>query len=491
MADEKITILHMINVFKKEQGGIWYSNNNNGYDCCCRPDISSEIKSDVRRNFGVGYNEEILFVRDTSFWNDRNQGIVITDKALYCIPDNYKPGRKTVLRWDNIEFVEYKDSDLYFFGYGGDRDYSKINISFFLKDDSDVGSIGYKMAQLFTRMSQSIALARSEQVLNVTGNNSERIKKRDFYGRIFLCYALGDLPEVRRIVAELEEDLGILIPLSTGSITKEGVYRAIENSAVFVLFVSEASKDADYIRDYVTRANNTNKNILPILINKKKCASAPSDFKLRVKPYDYNSSEGRTRLVSQLSAILGVNLENGDESGSLIYVRTDMDADILRGGEKLESVQVGKECCLRLKKGVHKLEFVAASNSRMRSVISYEVKGEGTQHLSVSLREAYIKTGAEKAVEVARDVLLKAILSFTANLAVAMLCFTYCCVEDSQYRELTTNVFGTYHIWKTNWLWYILGIVFIVFVIRAFEKFLGLKAAYKQYGYMRSRKVRP
>ena len=45
--------------------------------------------------FGIGYNERILFVRDTSFWNSRNQGLALTDAGVYCIPDNDKMDEKS------------------------------------------------------------------------------------------------------------------------------------------------------------------------------------------------------------------------------------------------------------------------------------------------------------------------------------------------------------------------------------------------------------
>lgn len=38
---------------------------NNNSDCCIYP--KDDIKSQMRQNFGVNYNEQILFIRDTSF----------------------------------------------------------------------------------------------------------------------------------------------------------------------------------------------------------------------------------------------------------------------------------------------------------------------------------------------------------------------------------------------------------------------------------------
>ena len=75
----------------------------------------------------------------------------------------------------------------------------------------------------------------------------------------------------------------------------------------------------------------------------------------------------------------------------------------------------------------------------------------------------------------------KSFLIFAANLAVALLCFWYCYAKDYEYQELTTTVFGTYNVWRINWLWYIFGIAFIVFVIRTVDKLLDLRAAYKRY----------
>lgn len=313
-------------------------------------------------------------------------------------------------------------------------------------------------------------------------NYSVGFKKHGFEGKIFLCYALGDLPEVQRIVYDLEKELGIWIPLSAGAARYEGVCRVIEDATVFMLFISDALKNADYLKELIARANNTNKNILPIVINKRRFSSIPSEFMLRVKPYDYNDRDDRMKVISQLRAVLGINVENGDEFGSLVYVESDMYANVYRNGEKLETLQLGKECKIRLGKGVHKLEFVAVGNSELRSRVSYEVKSDdGVQRLFVSLHEVYVRNEKKKTVRTVREAVFKSFLIFAANLAVALLCFWYCYAQDYEYQELTTTVFGTYNVWRINWLWYIFGIAFIVFVIRAFKKYLGLKDVYKRY----------
>lgn len=55
------------------------------------PDIpKNDVAYYVRREFKIPYEEEILFVRDTSFGNNKNQGLVITDWGIRERPDNDK-----------------------------------------------------------------------------------------------------------------------------------------------------------------------------------------------------------------------------------------------------------------------------------------------------------------------------------------------------------------------------------------------------------------
>ena len=60
----------------------------NSTDLFIYPNIPSDVKHAICMNWGINLDEEILYVRDSSFWNDRNQGLVITDCGVICIPDN-------------------------------------------------------------------------------------------------------------------------------------------------------------------------------------------------------------------------------------------------------------------------------------------------------------------------------------------------------------------------------------------------------------------
>lgn len=145
----------IINLFKNSKY-LW-GNELNQSDCCISP-IPEDIKSNMRLNFGIGYNEKILFIRDTSFWNSRDQGLVLTDEGICCIPDNDKPTEKIILPWSAIQRVEYKDLVLYFWGYGDETDYCPIHISYFMKneDNEKARRIGSSLARLFTQMAQCV-----------------------------------------------------------------------------------------------------------------------------------------------------------------------------------------------------------------------------------------------------------------------------------------------------------------------------------------------
>lgn len=51
-------------------------------------DINGEAKNGFRSGFGIDIDEELLWARDTSFWDSKNQGMVITDRGFYFVPDN-------------------------------------------------------------------------------------------------------------------------------------------------------------------------------------------------------------------------------------------------------------------------------------------------------------------------------------------------------------------------------------------------------------------
>lgn len=134
----------------------YYIKSNNS-DLFIYPKIPSDVKHKIRINWGLDLDEEILYVRDSSFWNDRNQGLVITDCGVICIPDNDDMNDRTHILWENVDHVEYKDELLYFFGYGDRDNNCPIHISHFLKETSDYSKKGAGdiFQRIFTRMAQT------------------------------------------------------------------------------------------------------------------------------------------------------------------------------------------------------------------------------------------------------------------------------------------------------------------------------------------------
>ncbi len=148
-----------VEIFKKEfrkneRSSLWIKPN--GDDLCYYPHIPEEVKSAVRNNFGIGVDEEILFVRDTSFWHSRNQGLVITDYAIKCIPDNDNVKDYILIPWNSIDHVEYESPCLYFFGEERD-DNVPINIDFFTKDMSNAVKrvCGTSLAKALTNIAKT------------------------------------------------------------------------------------------------------------------------------------------------------------------------------------------------------------------------------------------------------------------------------------------------------------------------------------------------
>ena len=120
--------------------------------------INESYRSIARTNFGVDREEEILMIRDTSFWSTKNQGTVLTDKGIHIITDNDNINDDTTINWswDIISKVEYQEQYLYFYDYQGN--YCNIGMSYFLKDGSNeniVASVGRQLASLFTKMAQA------------------------------------------------------------------------------------------------------------------------------------------------------------------------------------------------------------------------------------------------------------------------------------------------------------------------------------------------
>lgn len=143
----------VVKLFKRELGD-WLGCSSD-YDCAT---FQNHIKNgnmyipQFRANFIIPQEEEILFTRDTSWGNDHNQGLVITDQGFYYLPDNDYPEDIRIIKWSDFDKVVYHNSDFYF--YNGNQVIIRIFGDFFFKYDYDNKKICEKFARILMRIAE-------------------------------------------------------------------------------------------------------------------------------------------------------------------------------------------------------------------------------------------------------------------------------------------------------------------------------------------------
>lgn len=125
---------------------------NNGSDLFIYPVPDYAIHL-LRNNFQLNIDEIVLYARDTSFWNNKNQGTVVTDWGVRYICDNDSINQIVQIKWIDVLYVEYNGESLYFFFDEERNNHYAIHISQFLKENNP--SYGRKLADIFTRMAKT------------------------------------------------------------------------------------------------------------------------------------------------------------------------------------------------------------------------------------------------------------------------------------------------------------------------------------------------
>ena len=130
---------------------------------CMMTNISDSAKASIRDNFNIDIHEQILFFNDTSFFGNKNQGIVITNKRLAWIPDNDE-GDVYSFAFNDIERVEYREMQIYLWGYGNDEDNISLPLKHFFNFNGENSAVKAE--------AQKIA-AVLNNVVNVAGHEEE------------------------------------------------------------------------------------------------------------------------------------------------------------------------------------------------------------------------------------------------------------------------------------------------------------------------------
>lgn len=103
----------------------------NGKDCFILEIPANDSKL-FKHNFLLDDDETILLARDTSLWNKRKEGLVITDKRIVYIPGNKDPhGRRYVIDFGSFIQVTYDAQRLLF--WSSEENFFAIPSSFFFK----------------------------------------------------------------------------------------------------------------------------------------------------------------------------------------------------------------------------------------------------------------------------------------------------------------------------------------------------------------------
>lgn len=128
--------------------------------------LTDSRKRAFRRRFNIPYNEEIVYVRDTSFWNDANEGVVLTDIGMHYCTDNDNPKEHSgFLSWQYITSAEYKE-DCVCFLYKDKL--QQFNLDWFVKESSSElrAKYGRKIAHAINEVSQYVAQVKEEEATN-------------------------------------------------------------------------------------------------------------------------------------------------------------------------------------------------------------------------------------------------------------------------------------------------------------------------------------
>lgn len=141
----------VIDVFDYKKRELWWKGKNDG-DSMDRPNIKGEPF--FRTHFNVGNDETLLYCRDTSFWNEKNQGCVVTDWGIRAITDNDKPEDLIKFSWEAVADVTTEEYLIYFWG---SKEHNLDNCailpySLFFKGEFDIPSL-LKLFNLFAEAS--------------------------------------------------------------------------------------------------------------------------------------------------------------------------------------------------------------------------------------------------------------------------------------------------------------------------------------------------
>ena len=191
---------------------------------CMMTNISDTAKASIRNNFNLDIDEQILFFNDTSFFGNKNQGIVITNKRLAWIPDNDE-GDVYSFAFNDIERVEYREMQIYLWGYGNDEDNVPLPLNHFFSFNGETSAVkadAQKIAAVLNKMvnvaGHEVETTPLEEIESYLDNNeadkaiqgiNEMLASTDFTDEETksICYYYLGLAYAQKMTEQLDVDI--------------------------------------------------------------------------------------------------------------------------------------------------------------------------------------------------------------------------------------------------------------------------------------------
>jgi len=114
--------------------------------------IPSSKYKNAKESHKLEIYDEILFLRDYTFFGSATESFIITLKGLSIVIDDTKDPYK--ISWDEIEGVDFVDDDYIFFFDNSKNELKKINRKEISHNIDELNHIGKSISKLFTRVSQ-------------------------------------------------------------------------------------------------------------------------------------------------------------------------------------------------------------------------------------------------------------------------------------------------------------------------------------------------
>jgi len=183
--------------------------------------------------------------------------------------------------------------------------------------------------------------------------------------KFFVCYAGCDEKQVREVVDTISHRLHAEYHLwSHNDIEDEADYidsvisPSIEKADFVLFLVSKEGSEERLLKEQFTIANNLNKRVLPLIIEKNAInlgvLKIKSPFAFRTGTLSFNDENDRINLITQMFSWLGLPVV-GDIYGSSVRLNVDHAVIIRRGQETLGHAKKGVPFEMTLSKGCHKI----------------------------------------------------------------------------------------------------------------------------------------